>query len=71
MRSNKPSRTAARSRAACASAHDTDTTAAIAGGLAGIRWALDDHEHRIPGKWLSALRGQDIVEGMLRRLLAD
>jgi ADP-ribosylglycohydrolase len=51
--------------------HDTDTTAAIAGGLAGIRWALDDHEHRIPGKWLSALRGQDIVEGMLRRLLAD
>jgi ADP-ribosylglycohydrolase len=51
--------------------HDTDTTAVIAGGLAGIRWAFADHERRIPSKWLSALRGQDIVEGMLRRLLAD
>ena len=51
--------------------NDTDPPAAIAGGLAGIRWALDDHEHRIPGKWLSALRGQDIIEGMLRKLFAD
>jgi hypothetical protein len=50
--------------------HDNDTTA-IAGGLAGIPWALADHEHRIPAKWLSALRGQDIVEALLRRLLAD
>jgi ADP-ribosylglycohydrolase len=49
--------------------NDTDTTAAIAGGLAGIRWALDDHEHRIPGKWLSALRGQDIIERLIGRML--
>lgn len=42
--------------------NDTDTTAAIAGDLAGIRWGLDERSGGIPRKWLSAFRGRDIVE---------
>jgi ADP-ribosylglycohydrolase len=41
--------------------HDTDTTAAIAGGLAGLRWGAEG----IPTEWLDALRGRDLVEGLL------
>lgn len=41
--------------------HDTDTTAAIAGGLAGLRWGVAG----IPGEWLGALRGRDLVERIL------
>ncbi len=51
--------------------NDTDTTAAIAGGLAGIRWGLDEREGGIPRQWLSALRGKDIVEGLLGSMLAN
>jgi ADP-ribosylglycohydrolase len=47
---------------------DTDTTAAIAGGLAGLRWGLDEGTGGIPREWLSALRGRDIVEAILARL---
>jgi ADP-ribosylglycohydrolase len=43
--------------------HDTDTTAAIAGGLAGLRWGVDG----IPAEWLSALRGRELVEELLTR----
>ena len=46
--------------------NDTDTTAAIAGGLAGIHWGLDESIGGIPAGWLEALRGQDIVEDILR-----
>ncbi len=48
--------------------HDTDTTAAIAGGLAGIRWGLDEGAGGIPAEWLQALRGRELVEGILDRL---
>lgn len=48
--------------------NDTDTTAAIAGGLAGLRWGLDEREGGIPSEWLSALRGRDIVEPLLNLL---
>jgi ADP-ribosylglycohydrolase len=41
--------------------HDTDTTAAIACALAGLRWGLDG----IPAEWLGALRGRELVEGIL------
>ncbi|MGI8828191.1 MAG: ADP-ribosylglycohydrolase family protein [Candidatus Limnocylindria bacterium] len=41
--------------------HDTDTTAAIAGGLAGLRWGTDG----IPAEWLSALRGRPLVDLLL------
>lgn len=45
--------------------NDTDTTAAIAGGLAGIRWGLDG----IPAEWLAGMRGREIVDPLIDRLL--
>ena len=45
--------------------NDTDTTAAIAGGLAGIHWGLDESTRGIPAEWLQALRDNKIVEGIL------
>ena len=47
---------------------DTDTTAAIAGGLAGLRWGTDERAGGIPTDWMTALRGKDIVEGLVARL---
>lgn len=46
--------------------HDTDTTAAIAGGLAGIRHG----RLGIPTGWLDAMRGRDLVDPLLDRLFA-
>ncbi|MGN0060441.1 MAG: ADP-ribosylglycohydrolase family protein, partial [Coriobacteriales bacterium] len=40
---------------------DTDTTAAVAGGLAGIAYGMD----AIPAKWMDALLGKDVIEGCL------
>ncbi len=45
--------------------HDTDTTAAIAGGLAGAWFGLDG----IPPEWLGGMRGGSIVAPLLNRLL--
>jgi ADP-ribosylglycohydrolase len=45
--------------------YDTDTTAAVAGGLAGIYWG----KQGIPLDWLSGMRGKDIVEPLVRRLV--
>ncbi len=44
--------------------NDTDTTACIAGGLAGILYG----EPGIPARWQRALNGREIVEGVLGRL---
>jgi ADP-ribosylglycohydrolase len=44
---------------------DTDTTAAVAGGLAGIR----DGVSAIPFRWRLNASGQRLVEPMLERLL--
>jgi ADP-ribosyl-[dinitrogen reductase] hydrolase len=52
-------------KAAVALGHDTDTTAAVAGGIAGIRAGLQ----AIPERWRQALRGQELVEPMLQQLL--
>ncbi len=52
-------------RRAVAYGHDTDTTAAIAGGLAGIYWGIDD----IPAEWLEGMRGKDIVEPLVAKLI--
>lgn len=41
--------------------HDTDTTAAVAGGLAGIRFGLAG----IPTRWLEQLRGFELVEPLI------
>lgn len=45
--------------------HDTDTTACVAGGLAGIVFG----ESGIPERWKLALKGQDMVEPLLEALL--
>ena len=52
-------------KAAVALGDDTDTTACIAGGVAGIR----DGVGAIPTRWLEQLRGQEIVLPLLERLL--
>jgi len=43
--------------------HDTDTTAAVAGGLAGIRFGLAG----LPTRWLQQLRGFELVEPLIDR----
>lgn len=53
-------------RRAIALGHDTDTTACVAGGLAGIR----DGAQAIPERWLRHLRGKALVEPLLAQLLA-
>lgn len=46
---------------------DADTTAAIAGQLAGALWG----EANIPGDWLEKLCGRTMIEELADRLLAD
>ncbi|MNT77552.1 ADP-ribosylglycohydrolase [compost metagenome] len=46
--------------------NDTDTTACVAGGLAGIRFNLGG----IPARWLEQLRDYEIVDPMISILLA-
>ena len=52
-------------KAAIRLGNDTDTTACIAGGIAGLKWG----EESIPTRWLTALRGRDMVEPLLVRLV--
>lgn len=53
-------------RAAIALGEDTDTTACVAGGLAGLR----DGVAGIPQRWRTGLRGQDTLAPLLEALLA-
>jgi len=53
-------------REAVGHGRDTDTTASIAGGLAGARHGLDG----IPARWLAALRGRELVAPMIEALVA-
>ena len=50
---------------AVAFGHDTDTTAAVAGGIAGLKYGLEG----IPERWRRALRGQSVLAPPLTRLL--
>lgn len=52
-------------KAAVAMGNDTDTTACVAGGLAGLRWGVN----AIPQRWRALLRGRDLVEPLLGPLL--
>lgn len=52
-------------RAAVALGGDTDTTACVAGGIAGLR----DGAGAIPERWRAALRGRELYEPLLRELL--
>jgi ADP-ribosyl-[dinitrogen reductase] hydrolase len=45
---------------------DTDTTACLAGGIAGIRDGIDG----IPARWRNALRGREQLDPLLAALLA-
>jgi ADP-ribosylglycohydrolase len=49
---------------AIALGNDTDTTAAIAGGLAGLLYGED----ALPKRWIAALHGKEIVESLLEKL---
>ena len=53
-------------RSAIALGNDTDTTAAVAGGLAGLAHGLTG----IPQRWVSALRGQETARSLLALLLS-
>lgn len=44
---------------------DTDTTACVTGGLAGILFGFQS----IPKRWYAALRGKDSVEALIEKLL--
>ena len=52
-------------RAAIAMGNDTDTTAAVAGSMAGALYGIDG----IPKRWLNLLKGRDIVDPMLEKLI--
>ena len=52
-------------KAAILMGDDTDTTAAIAGGIAGIRSGIKD----IPEKWMSKMKGKELVEPLIIKLL--
>jgi ADP-ribosyl-[dinitrogen reductase] hydrolase len=53
-------------KAAISLGHDTDTTACVAGGIAGIR----DGIGAIPKRWLENLRGREIFAPELEKLIA-
>ncbi len=53
-------------RAAISFGNDTDTTACVAGAIAGALHGID----AIPPRWMQALRGKEIVEPLAEQLLA-
>ncbi|HOX53329.1 MAG TPA: ADP-ribosylglycohydrolase family protein, partial [Fibrobacteria bacterium] len=53
-------------KAAISLGQDTDTTACIAGGIAGLR----DGIHAIPHRWMKLMRGKELVLPILDALLA-
>ncbi|HEX9995557.1 MAG TPA: ADP-ribosylglycohydrolase family protein, partial [Abditibacterium sp.] len=52
-------------KSAVALGKDTDTTACIAGGVAGVREGLE----AIPSRWMEQLRGREIADLLLEQLL--
>ena len=52
-------------KAAISLGDDTDTTACIAGGIAGLKFGFDS----IPKRWTDNLRGQEIYEPLLEKLM--
>jgi len=53
-------------RAAIRLGNDTDTTACVAGGLAGLRDGID----AIPARWRDGLREPELFRPLLDSLLA-
>jgi ADP-ribosylglycohydrolase len=54
-------------KAAIALGEDTDTTACIAGGIAGLRFGIEN----IPERWRENLRGKEIYEPLLKKLISN
>lgn len=54
-------------RCAISFGNDTDTTACIAGGWAGLLYG----EEAIPARWFDELRGKNLVEPLLARLVSN
>jgi ADP-ribosylglycohydrolase len=52
-------------KAAIALGNDTDTTACIAGGIAGMIYGIEG----VPTRWREHLRGQELVKPLLNRLI--
>jgi ADP-ribosylglycohydrolase len=52
-------------KAAISLGNDTDTTACVAGGIAGIRDGIE----AVPLRWRQALRGRDLLDPLLNQLL--
>jgi ADP-ribosyl-[dinitrogen reductase] hydrolase len=52
-------------RTAISFGHDTDTSCAVACGLAGVRFGISG----IPARWLETLRGFEIVEPLIGQLM--
>jgi ADP-ribosyl-[dinitrogen reductase] hydrolase len=52
-------------KAAIGLGHDTDTTACVAGGIAGVRDGVD----AIPERWRANLRGHELAAPLVERLL--
>ncbi len=52
-------------KSAIALGEDTDTTACIAGGIAGLKYGF----RGIPDRWIEGLRGKEIVEPLVERLV--
>lgn len=53
-------------KAAIALGDDTDTTACIAGGIAGLRFGVEN----IPERWRENLRGKEIYEPLLEKMIS-
>ena len=53
-------------RAAIRLGNDTDTTACVVGGLAGIRWGIQG----IPSRWRAQLRGRAMLQPLLEALIS-
>ena len=53
-------------KAAISLGNDTDTTACIAGGIAGLKFGLN----AIPKRWRDNLRGKEIYEPLLHKLIS-
>jgi ADP-ribosyl-[dinitrogen reductase] hydrolase len=51
-------------RKAISLGNDTDTTACVAGGIAGLLYGYRD----IPNHWLDALKGKSIIEALMNQL---
>lgn len=54
-------------RAAIRLGNDTDTTACVVGGLAGIRYGIQG----IPNRWRAELRGRELLDPLIGALLSD